>query len=149
VIAREHLDLLVAGLTETTDQLIIQLVAHLDGAIGFGLQFFGNLFAADEHELFSDNGTGDFAQILTVLADSLDVQFTDTEEEAVDVFIAAVAQRAQQRSGRELLLLVDVHEDHVVDIHRELHPRSAERNDARRDQALPVRVRVLLEHHAR
>ena len=63
--------------------------------------------------------------------------------------VAPVAERAQERGGRELLLLVDVDVDDVVDVDGELDPRAAERDDARRDQALPVRVRRLLEHHAR
>jgi hypothetical protein len=42
---------------------------------------------------------------------------------------------------------VDV--DHVVDVHGELDPRPAERDDARADQPLPVRVRRLLEDDAR
>ena len=61
---------------------------------------------------------------------------------------APVAERAQERRGRELLLLVDVDVDDVVDVDGELDPRAAERNDARRDQALAVRVRRLLEHDA-
>ena len=36
-----------------------------------------------------------------------------------------------------------------MDVDGELDPRSAERDDARRDQALSVRVRRLLEHDAR
>ena len=60
-----------------------------------------------------------------------------------------VAERAQERGGRELLLLVDVDVDDVVDVDRELDPRAAERDDARRDEALSVRVRRLLEHDAR
>ena len=63
--------------------------------------------------------------------------------------VRAVAERAQERRGRELLLLVDVNVDHVVDVDGELDPRSAERDDACGDQALPVRVRRLFEHHAR
>src|SRR5581483_7778928 len=65
------------------------------------------------------------------------------------VRVAAVAERAQQRGRREFLLLVDVHVDDIVDVDRELDPRAAERDDARRDQALAVRVRGLLEHYAR
>ena len=144
VVAGEHLDLLVARFAEAVDQLIIQLVADLDGAIGFRrfpldarllrfllrLQLLGNLLATDEHQLLGDDGAGDFAEILPVLADALDVQFADAEEETVDVLIPAVAECAEQRGGRELLLLVDVDEDHVVDVHGELDPRSTERDDA-------------------
>src|SRR6059058_939028 len=39
--------------------------------------------------------------------------------------------------------------DHVVDVDRELDPRTPKRNDARREQALAVGVDALLEHHAR
>jgi hypothetical protein len=78
-----------------------------------------------------------------------EVELAHAEEEAVDVRVAPVAERAQQRGGRELLLLVDVDEDDVVDVDGELDPRAAERDDARRDEALAVRVRGLLEHHAR
>ena len=42
-----------------------------------------------------------------------------------------------------------MHVDDVVDVDGELDPRAAERDDARRDEALAVRVRRLLEHDAR
>jgi hypothetical protein len=70
-------------------------------------------------------------------------------EQAQHVLVAAVAECAQQRRGRELLLLVDVDEDHVVDVHRELDPGAAERDDPRGEELRPVRVNRLLEHHAR
>src|SRR5216110_3004257 len=38
--------------------------------------------------------------------------------------------------------------DHVVDVDRELDPRTPERNDPRREQPLAVRVDALLEYHA-
>jgi len=58
-------------------------------------------------------------------------------EQLQDVGVRAVAERAQQRGGRKFLLLVDVDVDHVVNIDRELDPRAAERDDARREEALP------------
>ena len=76
-------------------------------------------------------------------------QLLGREEQAEDVRVLAVPERAQQRGGRELLLLVDVDVDHVVNVDRELHPRAAERDDARREQPLAVRVRILLEDDAR
>jgi hypothetical protein len=42
-----------------------------------------------------------------------------------------------------------VHVDDIVDVDRELDPGAAERDDARRDEALPVGVRALLEDDAR
>src|SRR2546425_12629422 len=57
-----------------------------------------------------------------------------------DVGVRAVPEGPEQRRRRELFLLVDVDEDHVVDVDRELDPRAPERNDARREQALPVGV---------
>ena len=62
--------------------------------------------------------------------------------------VRPVAEGAQQRRRGELLLLVDVDVDDVVDVDGELDPRPAERDDARRDQPLAVRVRALLEHDA-
>src|SRR5256886_16911190 len=69
-------------------------------------------------------------------------------EQLQDIGVRAVAERAQQRRRRELLLLVDVDVDHVVNVDRELDPRAAERNDPRREEALAVGVDALLEHDA-
>jgi hypothetical protein len=41
-----------------------------------------------------------------------------------------------------------VNVDDVVDVDGELDPRAAERDDPRRNETLPVRVRRLLEYHA-
>ena len=67
--------------------------------------------------------------------------------EPQDVAVGAIAQSPQQRRGRELLALVDVHVHDVVDVDRELHPRAPERDDPSAVQQLSVRVRALLEHH--
>ena len=77
---------------------------------------------------------------LTLLGE---VEIADGEEEAEDVRVRPVAEGAEERRGRELLLLVDVDVDDVVDVDGELDPRAAERDDARRDEALAVRVRRL------
>ena len=77
-----------------------------------------------------------------------DVELLHAIEQAEDVGIAAVPEGAEQRGGRELLLLVDMDVDHVVDVDRELDPRAAERDDPRREEALAVGVGVLFEHHA-
>src|SRR4029079_17249628 len=71
------------------------------------------------------------------------------EEETENVRVRSIAERAEQRRGRELLLLVDVDVDHVVDVDGDLDPRSAEWDDARRDQPLAVRMRRLLEDDTR
>ena len=91
----------------------------------------------------------DFALVGAALALLGEVELAHGEEQPQDVRVRPVAERAQERRRRELLLLVDVDVDHVVDVDGELDPRSAERDDARRDQALAVRVRRLLEHDAR
>jgi hypothetical protein len=70
------------------------------------------------------------------------------EEGSQDVHVAREPHGPQQRRGRELLLLVDVHRDHVVDVERELHPRAAERDDPGAEELGAVRMHALLEHHA-
>ena len=91
----------------------------------------------------------DLALLLPALELAGDVELLRREEELEDVGVVPVAEGAQQRRGRELLLLVDVDVDHVVDVDRELDPRAPERDDPRREQPLAVRVGVLLEHDAR
>src|SRR6185312_9998365 len=78
-----------------------------------------------------------------------EIELANGEEESQNVRVGAVPQRAQQSRRREFLLLVDVDVDHVVDVHGELDPRSAERNDARGNQTLSVWMRRFLEHHTR
>ena len=77
-----------------------------------------------------------------------EVQWLGRVEQAKDVAVGAVPEGAQQGGGRKLLFLVDVDEHHVVDIHRELHPRAAKRDDARTVELLPVGVHRLLEDDA-
>ena len=138
-----------------------ELVAFLDeqhvlGALPLGLRLLrprlrrvlGRGFAR-QRDVLGDDRAEHFALLAAALTLLREVELANGEEETEDVRIRSVAERAQQRGGRELLLLVDVDVDHVVDVDGELDPRSAERDDARRDQPLAVRVRRLLEHHAR
>jgi hypothetical protein len=100
-------------------------------------------------DVFGDNRADDFTVLGASFALLREVEFTDGEEEPEDVRVVAETERAEERGGRELLLLVDVHVHDVVDVDGELDPRPAERDDARRDQALSVRMRRLFEHHTR
>jgi hypothetical protein len=90
-----------------------------------------------ERDVLGDDGADDLARFHAALSLLREVEVTDAEEEPQDVAVLPVAERAQQRRGRELLLLVDVDVDDVVDVDGELDPRAAERDDARRDQPLP------------
>ena len=97
-------------------------------------------------DVFGDDRADDLTDVRAALALLGEVEIADGEEESEDVRVRPVAEGAEERRGGELLLLVDVDVDDVVDVDGELDPRAAERNDARRDQPLAVRVRALLEH---
>src|SRR2546425_6166601 len=66
-----------------------------------------------------------------------------------DVGVRAVPEGPEQRRRRELFLLVDVDEDHVVDVDRELDPRAPERDRKstrlNSSQRLHLVCRLLLE----
>ena len=154
----EPVDLLAA---EAVEHLLGQLVAHLHQqqvlvALALGARLLGLRLRrilgrrlARELDVLGDDGADDLAVLRAALALLRQVELTHREEEPQDVGVGPVAERAQQRGGRELLLLVDVDVDDVVDVDGELHPRAAERNDPRADQPLAVGVGALLEHHAR
>ena len=96
---------------------------------------------AGQLDVLGDDRADHLADVRAALALLREVEIADGEEEPEDVRVRPVAERAQERRRRELLLLVDVDVDDVVDVDGELDPRAAERDDARRDQALTVRVR--------
>ncbi len=102
-----------------------------------------------QRDVFGDDRAEHFAHVGAALTLLGEIEIANGEEEPEDVRVAPVAEGAQERGGRELLLLVDVDVDDVVDVDGELDPRAAERNDARRDEALAIRVRRFLEHNAR
>ena len=70
-------------------------------------------------------------------------------EEIEDLAIAHESERPQQHGDRQLALAVDVDVHDVVDVQAEFHPRPAIRNDPRRIELLAVRMRQLIEEHAR
>ena len=82
--------------------------------IGRDFTFEGDVFGNDRPEELTEFGTR-----LTLHGE---IEFALGEEQAQDVPVLAVAERAQERRGGELLLLVDVDVDHIVDIHGELDP---------------------------
>ena len=157
----EHLDLVDLLAAEAVEHLLGQLVAHPDekqvlvalalglGLLGLRLRRVIRRRLAHQLDVLGDDGADDLAVLGASLALLHQVELADREEEPQDVGVAPVAERTEQRGGRELLLLVDVHVDDVVDVDGELDPRPAERDDARRDEPLAVGVRALLEHHAR
>jgi len=161
LVRREHLDLVDALPAETVEHLLRQLVAFLDeqhvlGALALRAQLLRAKFRGVRRrrftrqlDVFGDDGADNLAYVRAALALLRQIELALAEEQAENVRVRAVAERAQQRRGRELLLLVDVDVDDVVDVDGELDPRSAERNDARRDEALTVRVRRLFEDGAR
>ena len=160
-VAREHLEGVHLEAAEAVVDLDRELVAFLDEHLGLGaralelrllglrLRRVGGGLLAGELDVLGDDRADDLALVAAALELLGQVELADGEEEAEDVRVAPVAERAQERGGRELLLLVDVHVDDIMDVDRELDPRAAEGDDARRDQPLAVRVRALLEHDAR
>ena len=159
-VRREDLDLVDFQSAEAVEHLFGQLVAFLDEQLRLvALELRARLLCLElrrvgvdcftgERDVLGDDRAEDFALVGAALALLHEVELALAEEEAEDRRVRSVAECAQERGGRELLLLVDVDVDDVVDVDRELDPRSAERDDARRDQALAVRVRGLFEHHA-
>ena len=158
---REDLDRVDALPAETVEHLFRQLVAFLDeqhvlGALALGLRLLGARLRrvlggrfTGKRDVLGDDRAEELALVGAALALLGQVEVADGEEEAENVRVRPVAEGAQKRRGRELLLLVDVDVHDVVDVDRELDPRAAERDDARRDEALAVRVRRLFEHDAR
>jgi len=159
-VRREDADVLHALATEAVVHLFGELVAFVDeqfglgalalrlGLLGLGLGRVLGRHLAFEADVFGDDGADDLTLVGAGFADLGEVELALGEEEPQDVAVLSPAEGAQERGGGELLLLVDVDVDDVVDVHRELDPRPAERNDARRDEALAVGVRRLLEDDA-
>src|SRR5213080_2998803 len=139
-VAREHLHLADAGPAEGVELLERQLVAHLPERLALLVLGIGHVGREQRPQ--------DFALLRPALELAGDVDVLGRVEQLQDVGVGAVPEGPEQRRRRELFLLVDVDVDHVVDVDRELDPRAAERNDARREQALPVGVDALFEHHA-
>src|SRR5437762_948252 len=160
-IRREDLDLGDVEAAETVVDLLCQLVAFLDEQLClFAFEREAGLFRFElgglrvvngprQTDVLGDDGAQDFLLVDAALALFDEVELTNGEEEAEDQRVGPVPKSAQQCGGGEFLLLVDVHVHDVMDVDGELDPRAAERDDARRDQALAVRVRRLLEHYAR
>ncbi len=160
-VRREDLDRVDALPAETVEHLFGQLVAFLDeehvlGALALGLGLLGSGLRrvlggrfTGKRDVLGDDRAEELTLVGAALALLGQVEVADGEEEAENVRVRPIAEGAQQRGGRELLLLVDVDVHDVVDVDRELDPRAAERDDARRDEALAVRVRRLFEHDAR
>ena len=156
----EDLDLIEALPHEAVEHLFGQFVSFTyeelglgPFALGFRFLRFGlrRIIGGDftfEGDVFGNDGAQELTEFSTRLTLHGEIEFALGEEQAQDVPVLSVAERAQERRGRELLFLIDVDVDHIVDVHGELDPRSPEGNDARREEALPVRVRALLEHDA-
>src|SRR5581483_2786913 len=154
----ENLDLLVLELTETLDELLGQLRAHLDRALRlgrglFGLGFLGlrlrclgvMLFTREDHLLGYDR-TRQFPQFLSIRADLGQIEIANAEEEVIQISVRPIAKSTKQGGRGKFLLFIDVNVNHIVDINGELHPRAAEWNDPGRDEALTVGVRGLFEY---
>src|SRR5204862_4335056 len=103
---------------------------------------------ARECDVFGDDRANELTHIGAALTLFGEIELAHGEEESEDVRVRSITERAEQRGGGELLLLVDVDVDDVVDVDGELDPRSAEGDDPRRDQPLAVGMRALLEHDA-
>ena len=70
-------------------------------------------------------------------------------EDFEDLLVRFETDRTQQRGNGQFFLAVDVRIHHVVDVRRELDPRSLEGDDAGRIEFRTVRVHALAEEHAR
>jgi hypothetical protein len=157
----EHLELPDPESRQAVEHLFGELIALADqqvglgalggqlGLLGLGLRRIRVGGFTGQRDVLGDDRANHFPQVGPALALAHEIQLTNAEEEAEDVAVPRVPEGTQQRRRRELLLLVDVDVDDVVNVDGELDPRAAERNDPRRNQALPVRVRRLLEDHAR
>ena len=152
-VAGEHLERVHLEAAQAVVDLHRELVAFLHehlglvaralelGLLGLGLgRIRGGLFAG-ELDVLGHDRANDLARVAAALELLGQVELAHREEEAEDIRVAPVAERAEQRRGRELLLLVNVHVDDIMDVDRELHPRAAEGNDPGADQPLAVRVR--------
>ena len=160
-VRRKDLHLVDVEAAETVVDLLGQLVALAHEQLGFlsleskpgllGLQL-GCIRIVDgssQSDVLGDDGAEHFTLIDSRLALPDEIELANGKEQTQDLRVGAVAEGTEQRRRRKLLLLVDVHVHDIVDVDGELDPRAAERDDARRDQALAVRVRRLLEHDAR
>ncbi len=157
-VRREDLDGVDVETAQTVEDFLGQLVAFLHEKLGLvalalrasllrlELRSFGVVRLTGERDVLGDDCADHFAQVGAALTLLHEIELANGEEETQDVGIGAVAERAEERGGRELLLLVDVDVDHVVDIDSELDPGSAEWDDAGRDETLAIRVSGLLEH---
>src|SRR3989449_1317145 len=139
-VPREHRDLADAGAPDRVELLQGELVADLAERL--------TLLVLGIRDVRRQQGAQHLALLGTALELARDVDVLRGVEQLQDVGVRAIAEGAEQRRRRELLLLVDVDVNHVVDVDRELDPRAPERNDPRREQPLAVRVDALFEHHA-
>ena len=98
--------------------------------------------------LLVDDVAADDASLVLLQVNFVDVDLLHKVEELEDLVVGGIAQGAQERRHGKLLLPVDVGVHHVVNVGRELHPRSAEGDDPGRIDRRPVRVRRFAEEHA-
>ncbi len=69
-------------------------------------------------------------------------------EDGKNVLVGLIADGAEERGDRQFLFAVDIGVHHIVDVRRELHPRSLEGDDASRVQGCSVGVIGETEEHA-
>ena len=136
----KHDHRLDAHVAHRVDALGGELIAHLSQRRASGILGVGHIGRQQRAD--------DFAALLPALELPGDVEHLGREEEPQNVGVGSVAERPQQRGGRELLLLVDVDVDHIVNVDRELHPGAPERNNPGREQPLAVGMGFFFEHHA-
>ena len=139
----EDLDRIDALPHEAVEHFIGQFIAFAHeqrrfGTLAFELRFLGlrlrRVVGGDfaiERDVFGDDRAEQLTLLIARLTLHREIELPFGEEQAQNVAVLAVAEGAQQRRRGELLLLVDVDVDHIVDVHGELDPRAAERNDPR------------------
>src|SRR5690606_2003827 len=138
-----RLELVVVGL----GQLVLGGEDHL--ALALLREHLARVLVHDlVRHLDGDRGGEDTADGLLEVLLRLDAHLVGEVEQADDLAVGGVAEGAEQRRDRELLLPVDVGPHRVRDVGRELDPRAAEGDDAGAVELGPVRVDALPEEDA-
>ncbi len=130
---------------EFLDPVLGQFLDLLDAQLVVGLD--QDLAGLGIHDIFGHHPA--FQGVVLLATAAADIERLDRVEEIEDGLFGGVAQSLEQHGDRQLPLAVDVHVHDVVHVERELHPRAAVRDDARREQPLAVGVNAVVEEHAR
>ena len=104
------------------------------------------------HKIFkpgTDNPCSQFSAEDSFQSCFTDLHFFSEVKYFQDIAVGFITDGTQQSGYRHFLFTVDVSIHHIVDIGRELHPRSSERDDPGRIKLGSVGVSVLSEKYTR